>query len=159
METTPSSAAAHLEVAPEPELRTAPRAQATPDGERASLPTVGQTASNEKWELELKAYGPYEQVVAQPPPGGSQGKLFVAEFAVKNLQRFTGSFTTSNFSLEDGRRRVFRPAGETTAVPQGFWLVWVQAGERAEHRVVFEIDPEAADLTLDLLGVRFRLPE
>lgn len=135
------------------------QSKAAVDGERALLPTVGQTASNEKWELTLKAYGPYEQVVGQSPPGGSQGRLFVAEFAVKNLQRFTGSFTTSNFVLEDGRRRAFRPAGETTTVPQGFWLVWVQAGERAEHRVVFEIDAEATDLTLDLLGVRFRLPE
>jgi hypothetical protein len=132
--------------------------QGIPTRSDAGLPTVGQSASGAGWEVTLTAYGPYARFAAEPPTGTPQGEFMVAEFVARNLQTWSATFTTSDFALRaaDGRR--FPAAPQTGRIAKGISLIQaVPAGATTENRVVFDVDPAAADLTLDLLGVQFRL--
>ena len=144
------------------DLSPAPSAGAIPieseEADDGSAPVVGGTASNDLWELTLISYGRYEQVVGRAPLSHSAGVLVVAEFRARNLQRWTANLIPANSWIEDVRGGRVLPAGETSTVEKGFWLDWVQSGQEVEHRLVFEIDPTASGLTLNLLGIRFRLP-
>jgi len=123
------------------------------------LPTVGDTVTDAQWEVTLSAFGPYEKLVGHTAPAGSGDNLVVAEFAVKNLQRWTGTLRPDNLSIEDESGRKFAPSGHTSSIPKGFWLTWVQADQTAEQRAVFELDAAAIGLTLAVLGARFRMPD
>jgi hypothetical protein len=121
------------------------------------LPRVGETARSAAWEVTLKRYGTYEEIVGQPPSDTSR-KLVVAEFEIANLQRFTGTLTTSSVALKEGEGHPISPSGQTTSVEKGFWLTWLQSGQRAEHRAVFELDPDVGPRTLTIMGLSFALP-
>jgi hypothetical protein len=121
-----------------------------------ALPGVGETARNANWEVTLKRYGPYEEIVGQPPTGTMQ-MLVVAEFEIANLQRFTGTLTTNSVSIADDTGRSIAASGQTASVEKGFWLTWLQSGQHAEHRAVFELDPDAKPATLTIMGLRFGL--
>jgi hypothetical protein len=125
----------------------------------AALPTVEQSASGPEWEVTLTAYGPYARFAAQPPTGTPRWQFMVAEFTARNLQNRTGTFTTSDFAVRAGDGRRFPAAPQTGRIERGISLIQaVTAGATTENRVVFDLDPAATDLTLDLLGVQFRLP-
>jgi hypothetical protein len=81
------------------------------------------------------------------------------EFAAKNLQRWTGTITTSTLAIQDGRGRTYRPTGQTSSIEKGFWLTWVKSDERAEQRALFELPADATGLTLTVLDLRFGLPD
>jgi hypothetical protein len=99
------------------------------------LPTVGDTAANDAWVVTLTAYRPYEEVASQPVQLSPGRKLIV-----------------------DATGRTIAPAGQTASIEKGFLLTWIQAGQTAEHRAVFEIDAEAAGLTLRIFELSFELP-
>jgi hypothetical protein len=132
-------------------------AQAAPAPSQDGLPTVGDTVASSQWEVTLIAYGPFVS-----EPGLSQGsgqRRVVVEFAAKNLQRWTGTITTSSLVIGDGKGRTFRPAGQTASIEKGFWLTWVQSEQRVEQRALFELPADATGLTLTVLDLRFRLPD
>jgi hypothetical protein len=124
-----------------------------------SRPTVGGTAASDSWEVHLTAYGPYERFVALPPAIPPRGALVVAEFTARSRQEHTATFTASDFAIVAGDGRRFGPAAQTGSVEHGIWLVEaVQPDQDTARRVVFDVDPTAHDLTLELLGLVFRVP-
>ncbi len=149
----PASGGPNLELQPEVVAREAEPALVV-IGE--SLPRMGEAARDESWEVTVSRFGPYQEIVGQPAPSTS-GTFMVAEFVIANRQQRTGTLTTTNVSLEAGNGRVFQPAGQTTSVPKGFWMTWLQPGQSAEQRVVFELDAEPTDAVLTIHGLRFRL--
>jgi hypothetical protein len=62
-------------------------------------------------------------------------------------------------AIDDGSGRPTPASGQTASVEKGFWLTWPQSGQRAEHRAVFELDPDAKPTTLTIMGLRFALPD
>jgi hypothetical protein len=107
----------------------------------------------------LIAYGPYERVVGHPPKSHAEGVLVAADFRASNLQRWTGNLTPAEAWIENASGSRISPAGETSSVEKGFWLDWVQGGQSLERRLVFDVDPSSHPVALNILGLRFRLPE
>jgi hypothetical protein len=130
-------------------------ARAAEDGS----PGVGDTASNDAWAITLAAYRPYDEVANQPVQLSPGRKLVVVDFVLENRQRYTGTLTTSSLSIVDGTGRTIAPAGQTASIDRGFLLTWIQAGQKAEHRAVFELDAAATGLVLKIFELRFRLPD
>jgi uncharacterized RDD family membrane protein YckC len=122
-------------------------------------PAVGDTATSALWEVRLSRYGPYEAFSAIPAAIPARGRLLVAEIGARYRGEGTATFGSGDFVLitADGQR--IGPASQTSGLEGGLWLV--QAGSSdvlTERRVVFDVDPAAAALGLEALGVRFRLP-
>lgn len=144
---------------PEPVLPPVPRPEESALSEAFAGPGVGQTAADDRWEVTLIAYGPYEQVVGHPPKSHVEGVLVAADFRASNLQRWTGNLTPAEAWIENASGSRISPAGETSSVEKGFWLDWVQGGQSLERRLVFDVDPSSHPVALNILGLRFRLPE
>jgi hypothetical protein len=117
---------------------------------------IGTTARDGAWEVTLSRFGPYEEIVGQPPSDTSR-TLLVAEFRITNRQRFTGTLTTSSVTLEDSRGRSTSASGQTASIEKGFWLTWLQSGQTAEHRALFELERDASPAAITITGLRFAL--
>jgi hypothetical protein len=125
--------------------------------DQPTLPTVGQTASNADWEVTLTTYGPYEPLAEQSTAGRPQSRQVLVEFAARNCQDRTATFTLSDFALETAGGRRYSPAAQTSYVDKGVPLIHtVPPSSTTENCLVFELDPDASDLTLAILGLRFR---
>jgi hypothetical protein len=111
------------------------------------------------WTVALQAFGPYEQYSALPPPTRPRGRWMVAEFAAENLSSETGMLIPSDFALAaaDGRR--YPPVGQSTHLEYGFWCMQMaQRAHSTERRyVLFDVDTDASDFTLYVLGHVFKL--
>jgi hypothetical protein len=136
----------------EPAPVLSPRQEPTAAGPVA----IGATARNSDWEVTLSRFGPYEEIVGRSVSSAS-GTLLVAEFQVTNHQRFTGTLTTSSITLEDTQGRSIAASGQTASIEKGFWLTWLQSGQTAEHRAVFELQPESQPRAITIVGLRFDL--
>lgn len=131
-----------------------PPALAPPD--QPALPTVGQTASSPEWDVTLTTYGPYEQPADQPTAGRPQSRQVLVEFTARNRQDRTATFTLSDFALEAAVGRRYSPAAQTSYIDRGVPLIQtVPPSSTTENRIVFDLDPDATDLTLVILGLRF----
>jgi len=128
--------------------------------DQPALPTVGQTASNADWEVTLTTYGPYERLAEQPASGRPEGRPVLVEFAARNRQDRTATFTLSDFALDTAGGRKLSPAAQTSYIEKGVALIQtVPPAGTTEHRIVFDLDRGATDLTLQILGLRFSLPQ
>lgn len=128
------------------------------------LPTVGATVVWQGWQVTLDSYGvPPEADPGLPRPTGTQ---VWAAFTVTDLQN-QGSPCTEDIRIEagDGQRytpltvdqtpgppRIVRPPGATAAEPPAQQRYCVTDA-------IFEIDPAASGLTLNVLGIAFQLPQ
>jgi hypothetical protein len=127
-----------------------------------ALPSVGTTVVWDGWQITLDSYSvPPAADSALPPARGAQ---VLAAFTVTDLQN-QGSPCTEDIHIAsgDGQRyapltvdqtpgppRVVRGPGAPEPPPQLRYCV---------TDAVFEIDPAASNLTLNVLGVAFQLPQ
>src|SRR5262249_43624391 len=81
--------------------------------DQPTLPTVGQTASNADWEVTRMTYGPYDELADQPTAGRPDSRQVLVEFAARNRQDRTATFTLSDFAVETAGGRRYSPAAQT----------------------------------------------
>jgi len=136
-------------------------ALAPPVAAQDAMPSIGTTVVWEGWQVTLDSYGaPPAANPGLPAPRGTQ---VVAAFTVTDVQN-QGSPCTEDIHIAagDGQRytpltvdqtpgppRVVRAPGTPEPPPQQRYCV---------TDAIFEIDPAATNLTLNVLGVAFRLP-
>jgi YVTN family beta-propeller protein len=127
--------------------------------DQPALPAVGQTTSNADWEVTLTGYGPYDESADQPAAGRPQSRQVLVDFAARNRQDRTATFTLSDFALESAGGRRYSPAAQTSYIANGVPLIQtVPPSSTTQNRLVFDLDVDATDLTLVILGLRFRPP-
>ena len=123
---------------------------------------MGTTVVWEGWQVTLDSYGvPPAADPGLPAPHGMQ---VAAAFTVTDLQN-QGSPCTEDIHIAagDGRRYVPLTVGQTPGPPR---VVRAPGAPEPPPQLrycvtdaVFEIDPAARNLTLNVLGVSFQLPQ
>lgn len=132
-----------------------------PRASAALTPTpaaVGDVVAQGRWEVQVLRWGDWEVFSSRPPSTPPQGRYVVVEFAATNRHQETSNFTTNDLRLLTGDGRRFAAAAASATIDNGVFISQsVQPGLTTTNRIVFDVDPAAENLVVEILGIRFQL--
>lgn len=130
-------------------------------GGAGGLPGVGQTAQRGNWAVTLEKVERADRVGAST--AAPQGKFLIVYLTLKNVGRQSYPLNSFDFSVTTAGNKKYNTAsaGAGQKLDDHEVILFgqtVQPDLSSKNAVVFDIPPDARDLTLDVQGIKFAIP-
>lgn len=120
---------------------------------------TGNTFTRGGWAVTPFVFWDYDAyTIGRTPTSRPQGKYYVAEMLVQNLQTTAKPLSSGDFTMVSPDGRQFIPSSETIFVEHGFLLQNIQPGLSADVALVFDLDPKVTTWTITAVGIPFTIP-